>query len=34
MKRLNICIIENKEILRETLKDGLIDAGYSVTVFE
>lgn len=34
MKGLNICIIEDEEILRETLKDDLTDAGYSVTAFE
>lgn len=34
MKKLNICLIEDEEILRETLKDDLIDAGYSVTAFE
>ncbi len=34
MKKLNIIIIEDEEILRETLRDDLADAGYSVIVFE
>jgi len=34
MKKLNICIIEDEEILRETLKDDLLDAGYKVNAFE
>lgn len=34
MKKLNICIVEDEEILRETLKDDLTDAGYSVTAFD
>ncbi|MEG8945710.1 sigma-54-dependent transcriptional regulator [Rosettibacter firmus] len=34
MKKLNICIIEDEETLRESLKDDLIDAGYSVGAFE
>ena len=34
MKKLNICIVEDEEILRVSLKDDLLDAGYSVTDFE
>ncbi len=34
MKKLNIIIIEDEEILRETLRDDITDAGYPVTVFE
>lgn len=34
MKKLNIIIIEDEEILRETLRDDIADAGYSVNVFE
>lgn len=34
MKKLNICIVEDEEILRVSLKDDLIDAGYFVTDFE
>ncbi|MEJ5351381.1 MAG: sigma-54 dependent transcriptional regulator [Melioribacteraceae bacterium] len=34
MKKLNICIVEDEEILRVSLKDDLLDAGYIVTDFE
>ncbi|MFZ5947149.1 MAG: sigma-54-dependent transcriptional regulator [Stygiobacter sp.] len=34
MKKLNICIIEDEEILRVSLKDDLLDAGYIVNDFE
>ena len=34
MKKLNICIVEDEEILRVSLKDDLLDVGYSVTDFE
>ncbi|MFN4111827.1 MAG: sigma-54-dependent transcriptional regulator, partial [Ignavibacteria bacterium] len=34
MKKLNICIVEDEEILRVSLKDDLIDAGYLVSDFE
>jgi DNA-binding NtrC family response regulator len=34
MKKLNICIVEDEEILRVSLKDDLHDAGYSVNDFE
>jgi DNA-binding NtrC family response regulator len=34
MNKLNICIVEDEEILRVTLKDDLLDAGYSVKDFE
>lgn len=34
MKKLNICIVEDEEILRVSLKDDLIDSGYSVNDFE
>lgn len=34
MTKINIIIIEDEEILRETLRDDLVDAGYSVNVFE
>lgn len=34
MKKLKICLIEDEEILLETLKDDLLDAGYSVAAFE
>lgn len=34
MKKLNICIVEDEEILRVSLNDDLLDAGYSVTDFE
>jgi DNA-binding NtrC family response regulator len=34
MKKLNICIVEDEEILRVSLKDDLLDAGYAVTDFE
>lgn len=34
MKKLNICIVEDEEILRVSLKDDLLDAGYSVSDFE
>ncbi|MFA3781632.1 sigma-54-dependent transcriptional regulator [Melioribacteraceae bacterium 4301-Me] len=34
MKKLNICIVEDEEILRVSLKDDLLDAGYSVKDFE
>jgi DNA-binding NtrC family response regulator len=34
MRKLNICIVEDEEILRVSLKDDLLDAGYSVTDFE
>ena len=34
MKKLNICIVEDEEILRVSLKDDLLDAGYFVTDFE
>ncbi|MFN3693753.1 MAG: sigma-54-dependent transcriptional regulator [Ignavibacterium sp.] len=34
MKKLNICIVEDEEILRVSLKDDLLDAGYIVNDFE
>lgn len=34
MKKLRICIVEDEEILRVSLKDDLIDAGYSVNEFD
>ena len=34
MKKLNICIVEDEEILRVSLKDDLLDAGYIVSDFE
>ncbi|MHB1686233.1 MAG: sigma-54-dependent transcriptional regulator [Ignavibacteriaceae bacterium] len=34
MKKLNICLVEDEEILRVSLKDDLIDAGYAVNDFE
>lgn len=34
MKKLNICVVEDEEILRVSLKDDLLDAGYSVIDFE
>ncbi len=34
MKKLNICIVEDEEILRVSLKDDLLDAGYIVKDFE
>ncbi|MEW6703047.1 MAG: sigma-54 dependent transcriptional regulator [Bacteroidota bacterium] len=34
MKKLSVVIVEDEEILRETLKDDLLDAGYSVTAFD
>lgn len=34
MKKLNICIVEDEEILRVSLKDDLLDVGYQVTDFE
>ncbi len=34
MKKLNICIVEDEEILRVSLKDDLLDAGYSVNDFD
>jgi DNA-binding NtrC family response regulator len=34
MKRLNLCLLEDEEILRVSLKDDLLDAGYKVTDFE
>ncbi len=34
MKKLNICLIEDEEILRVSLKDDLVDAGYSVNDFK
>lgn len=34
MKKLNICIVEDEDILRVSLKDDLLDAGYIVNDFE
>lgn len=34
MKKINICIVEDEEILRVSIKDDLLDAGYSVIDFE
>ena len=34
MKKLNLVIIEDEEILRETLYDDLVDVGYSVKSFD
>jgi len=34
MKKIKICIVEDEEILRESLKDDLIEAGYLVNDFD
>ena len=34
MKRLSICLVDDEEILRVSLKDDLVDAGYTVSGFD